>query len=538
MYSNSCGNVVLPQKKAVIRRTYRLQKGIANMKVIEITSTKEPKTFFKLAAYCRVSSDSADQLHSFATQIRYYTDYAKKHNEYELIDIYADEGLTGTCMNKRDEFNRMIRDCQKGRIDRIIVKSVSRFARNTKELLMVIRMLKGIGISIYFEEQGIDTDKMNTEMILTFPGMVAQQESETISGNMRWSYKKRMESGEFNSCNAAYGYKLVDGQLVINEPEAEVVRKIFDLYLQGIGKQAIANFLNDNNVPRRYSQTKWYIFTVDYILNNERYMGDALLQKSYTTGTLPYKKKRNKGELPQYYVENSNPPIVCREVFQAAKELQQSRAINKSSKEAYPLSGVLRCPDCGHTFRRQIVNGETYWICSYKSSGRTQCSNNRVREDAIYNTFNIMMRKLSANRQHLIGTLIHQLEESQLRSSDTKDKIYQIDKDIADLSAKNHVIARLHTKGILNDTEHSAQSSNITHKLNSLRIERRKKLSEDENDMLIDTLKELDNILSEYLPSIDFNEDLFQQVVTSITVISCAELRFTIMGDINFREKI
>ena len=258
------------------------------MNVTDITAKSEkPTARIRLAAYCRVSSDSADQLHSFAAQIRYFKDYERKHPEYKLIDIYADEGLSGTCLEKRDEQNRLIRDCKKGRIDRIIVKSVSRFARNTQELLAMIRALKEIGVSIYFEEQDIDTDKLNMEMIITFPGMAAQQESEAISGNMRWSYKKRMESGDFNCCTPAYGYDQIDGQLVINQEEANVVRRIFDMYLRGMSMQSIASELAAKEIPRKYGYQKWSYMTIRYILNNERYIGDALLQKTYTTDTLP-----------------------------------------------------------------------------------------------------------------------------------------------------------------------------------------------------------------------------------------------------------
>ena len=176
-------------------------------------------------------------------------------------------------MDKRDDLHRMIRDCKKGLIDRIIVKSVSRFARNTQGLLATIRFLKDIGVSIYFEEQGIDTDKLNSEMIVTFPGMAAQQESESISGNMRWSYKKRMESGDFNCCAPAYGFDLVGGNLVINETEAAVVRRIFSMYLQGYGKQAIANKLNEESVPRRHGIKTWYAFGIDYIKPSSRSSG-------------------------------------------------------------------------------------------------------------------------------------------------------------------------------------------------------------------------------------------------------------------------
>lgn len=223
------------------------------MKITEITTVKQQiATKIRLAAYCRVSSDSTDQLHSFAAQIRYYSEYTKANPEYELVGIYADEGLTGTEMKKRDELNRLLKDCQKGKIDRIIVKSVSRFARNTEELLVTLRLLKDFNVCVYFEEQGIDTDKLNMEMIVTFPGMAAQQESVNISGNMRWSYQKRMQSGEFNCTCPAYGYRLVKGEMTIEETEAIVVRRIFNLYLQGLGTQAIANILNDEVVPRRY----------------------------------------------------------------------------------------------------------------------------------------------------------------------------------------------------------------------------------------------------------------------------------------------
>ena len=336
MFPYPCGIVVLPKGKN--KRKERKQ-----MNIFDITNEViKAEQLIRLAAYCRVSSDSEDQLHSFAAQIRHYKDYEKKHPQYKLVDIYADEGLTGTSMEKRDDLQRLIRDYKKGLIDRIIVKSVSRFARNTEKLLTTLRMLKELNVSVYFEEQDIDTDKLNMEMIVAFPGMAAQKESENISGNMRWSYKKRMESGEFNCCAPAYGFNLKDGQLEINEKEAEVVRRIFSMYLDGMGKQKIANILNRENIPRRYGQKAWYGFTIHYILNNERYMGDTLLQKSYTTETIPFRKIMNHGEKTQYYVENANPAIVSRETYNAAQALQKTRLPqNKRNYGGYCLSNML-----------------------------------------------------------------------------------------------------------------------------------------------------------------------------------------------------
>ena len=508
------------------------------MTVTDISRKPDTPKVIRLVAYCRVSSNSADQLHSFAAQIRYYKDYERKNPQYKLVDVYADEGLSGTDMKKRDELNRLIRDCKLGKIDRIITKSVSRFARNTQELLVALRSLKEMGVSIYFEEQDIDSNKMNMEMLVTFPGMVAQQESVNISDHVRWSYQKRMESGEFN-CNApAYGFEMVNGQLVVKEDEAAVIRRIFDLYLQGVGKQSIANILNAEGVPRRYGHEKWYHTAIDYIIKNERYMGDALLQKEYTTDTLPFRKKRNHGEKTQYYVENSNPPIVSQEVFQAAQRLQDSRTTTAKREHNSPLSGILRCPDCGNTFRRQLLRGTVYWMCSDKAAGATNCQSRRVRENAVYDTFCLMVDKLSAHRQDLLGTLICRLELMQNRGRESQERIRQIDKQIADLSAQNLVVARLHTNGVLNATDFAAQSSVISNRINALRLDRKKALADDEDDELIDTLKSLDDTLAEYVPDTLFDPQLFEQVVQSITVMDNAWLTFHLIGGLVLTEQI
>ncbi len=262
-------------------------------------------------------------------------DYESKHPEYRLVDIYADEGITGTSVEKRDELNRLIHDCKKGKIDRVVVKSVSRLARNTEELLATLRMFRDIGVTVYFEEQGIDTEKLNSEMIVTFPGMAAQQESMSISGNIRWSYQKRMESGEFNTNFPAYGYRLNQGRLEIYEPEAEVVRHIFTLYLQGNGAIRITQILKNEGIPNRQGNPKWGPNTIRYILKNERYMGDARLQKQYTTDTLPFKLKHNHGDRPQYYVENSNPAIISREIFGTVQKIMEERTETLPQKYEY-----------------------------------------------------------------------------------------------------------------------------------------------------------------------------------------------------------
>ncbi len=238
--------------------------------VVTITPSIIPKSILRVAAYCRVSSDSSDQLHSFAAQVQHYTKFISDNERMELADIYADEGITGTKTANRDDFNRLIADCKKGKIDRVITKSVSRFARNTADSLMYARLLKEYGVSILFEKENIDTAYMSSELLLALSGAKAQEESISISKNMRWSIKNRMKAGTFIASHTAYGYKLVNGEYVIDESEAKIVKLIFKSFLSGMGKKSIADMLNNMDIPKRIDGVPWQISTVEYILTNER----------------------------------------------------------------------------------------------------------------------------------------------------------------------------------------------------------------------------------------------------------------------------
>lgn len=511
------------------------------MRITEITptiQTKEEK--LRLAAYCRVSSDSDDQLHSFAAQIRYYTDYTKRNPKYELVDVYADEGITGTEMGKRDELNRLLRDCKRGKIDRIITKSVSRFARNTEELLVTLRLLKELSVSVFFEEQGIDTNQLNAEMIVTFPGMVAQKESETISGNLRWSIQKRMARGEFVCPHVAYGYRLINKKVVVYEPEAEVVRRIYHLYLQGMGIQQISNLLESEGLerPMRNGKKFWGRGTISYILQNECYTGDAVLQKKYTTDCLPYRQKRNRGEKTKYLVENYCPAIISVETFNAVQKLIAEKRGKDATIRNYILSKKMRCPDCGRTFRRQVANEKAYWCCSQWAISSSKCQSRRLREDMVYDAFTAMTYKLKVYRKTIIGDLIKRLEYLQDRTSENIERIRQIDKEIADLSAQNLVVTRLHTSGVIDTVEYTKQTSLIGNKINALRIERRKKLNESEGDMQLDELKNLNEIVEERCLKVDFDEELFEDIVEKIIVDDSSKITFHLIGGLTLTEEI
>ena len=248
----------------------------------------------RVAAYARVSSSSEDQLNSYRVQNQYYSELISSNPDWEMVDIYADEGITGTSVEKREDFQRMMQDCRKGKIDRILVKSISRFARNTKDCLAAVRELKELGVSVQFEEQGIDTSKVSSEMVTAIMASLAQKGSESISGNVQWGYQKRMESGKFNTCKAPYGFTLHEGKLSIIEDEAAVVRFIFQLYLNGLNGYEIANTLSQQEIPPGREMGTWKDSSIYYILKNERYAGKAMVGKSYSTTTFPHKKSEIK----------------------------------------------------------------------------------------------------------------------------------------------------------------------------------------------------------------------------------------------------
>ena len=493
----------------------------------------------RVAAYARVSSSSEDQLNSYRAQTRYYSELISGNPDWEMVDIYADEGITGTSTEKREDFQRMMNDCRTGKIDCILVKSISRFARNTKDCLAAVRELKELGVSVRFEEQGIDTTKLSAEMILTMPGVVAQQESMSISENMRWSYRKRMERGEFNCCTPAYGFRRIDKILVIFEKEARVVRWMFRLALRGFGRQSIANLLTAARIPSPSGTDSWSYSTVDYILRNPRYMGDAILQGRYTTQTLPFKRKVNKGELPKYYVENANPAIVTREVFEAVQILlDQRRSDSYAPRNRYPLSGILYCPDCGKKFRRQTTSGKAYWLCAARASGKTNCRSIRFPEERLEETFTLLLHKLRDNRESLIEPLIRKTEELYRRNHAYTAEIQSIDKEVADLAAQNHLVVQLYNQEMLSTEDYRRRVHTLNQNILELRRKRSKLLYGAEESRHLSELQQLREILKNSEDGWAFNPELFLDLVQRIQVETSESLTFEILGSIPLRERL
>ena len=333
---------------------------IPNVKVINPTITEDKESKIRVAAYCRVSTNSEDQKNSLMAQMRYYENFLSDSETEILVSVYADEGITGTRMDKREEFQRMLKDCRRGKIDRIIVKSISRFARNTKDCLSVLRELKELGISVMFEKENIDTANITDEIMVTIMGGLAQEESSSISKNVRWSIRSKMKNGTVKFHSAPLGYDLYEGNLIINKREAEIVKSIYKMFLSGMGYDSICRELNESKVIKNDKGTKWLSASVRYILTNEKYIGDSLWQKNYNT-SMPYRKVRNKGELEKYYKNNTHEAIITREEFEKVQELiEQRKHPNKNLINNYPLSKKIYCGKCGSLFKRRYINEHYY----------------------------------------------------------------------------------------------------------------------------------------------------------------------------------
>ncbi len=360
--------------------------------VIQPTITEEKSRMIRCAAYCRVSSDSEDQLNSFMTQLKYYENFLADSKTETLINVYADEGVTGTREDKREDFQRMMSNCRKGKIDRIYTKSISRFARNTKDCLKNIRELKSLGITVFFEKENIDTANMPDEMMITIMGSLAQEESVSISQNMRWSVQKRMQNGTYVLPHTPYGYRMENKKLIIVEEEAKIIWFIYDCYLNGSGIGTIANLLNKQS-DKVINKKEWSYLSVRYILMNEKYTGNSLWHKTCTTTVLPYKTIINNGYEEKYYAENTHDAIIPQEQFDKVQQLMSSRSF-EVKKCICPLSQKIYCGECGTMFRIKHINGNTYWECRNHNTSAKNCSIKQIAEQRFYNAFIALHNKL------------------------------------------------------------------------------------------------------------------------------------------------
>lgn len=416
-------------------------------------SKEKNKPKLKVAAYCRVSTDNEEQLGSYETQVNHYKDYINKNDEWEFAGIYADEGISGTNTKKRTGFNEMINDCMNGLIDIIITKSISRFARNTLDCLKYVRQLKEKNIAIIFEKENINTLGASGELLLTIMASLAQQESQSMSQNIQLGYQFRFQNGEvFVNTNNFLGYdKDENGKLVINEEQAKIVRRIFREFLDGASFAQIGKNLEKDGIETVTGCKTWCISSVSNILKNEKYAGDALLQKTITLDFMNKKRIKNDGSKTQYYVTDDHEAIIPREVFNEVQE-EIARRRNISTKHTgarskhsglYALGGICTCTLCGDTYRRIKVynteNSHAVWRCSTrKVKGPTYCQSPTVQERDLHRAVIKSLNQVLNNSSEIKAQLINNLEQVI-----AKDNSTELEKINAKLYDKQTQLAKL-----------------------------------------------------------------------------------------------
>ncbi|MBY5006206.1 recombinase family protein [Streptococcus suis] len=373
----------------------------------------------KVAAYCRVSTDQEEQLSSYENQVNYYREFISKHEDYELVDIYADEGISATNTKKRDAFNRLIQDCRVGKVDRILVKSISRFTRNTLDCIKYVRELKELGVGVTFEKENIDSLDSKGEVLLTILSSLAQDESRSISENATWGIRKKFERGEVRVNTTKFmGYdKDESGRLIINPQQAETVKFIYEKFLEGYSPESIAKYLNDNEIPGWTGKANWYPSAIQKMLQNEKYKGDALLQKTFTVDFLTKKRVQNDGQVNQYYVENSHEAIIDKDTWELVQlELARRKAFREEhllkfyimQNDDNPFTTKVFCAECGSAFGRKnwtTSRGKRkVWQCNnrYRVKGQIGCQNNHIDEETLEKAFMKAVELLQENRTDVV----------------------------------------------------------------------------------------------------------------------------------------
>lgn len=492
----------------------RIQRGAKHA-----TVTK-PK--IRVAAYCRVSTDTDEQATSYEAQIQHYTDFIKKNDEWEFAGIYADDGITGTNTKKREEFNRMIEDCMAGKIDMIITKSISRFARNTLDCLKYIRQLKDENIPVFFEKENINTMDSKGEVLLTIMASLAQQESQSLSQNVKLGIQYRYQQGQVQvNHNRFLGYtKDENKKLVIVPEEADVVRRIYYEYLEGKSLRQIGDGLEESGILTAAGMAKWRPETIKKILQNEKYIGDALLQKTYTVDFLTKKRVKNNGIVPQYYVENSHDAIIPRALYMQVQEEMLRRANLKSGEKnkkrayssKYALTGLVCCSKCGDVYRRIQWNNRgkhsTVWRCCTRvEHGPSECAADTIQETDLYEAVRNAINQTLGYKETFLLTL--QMNIEAVITGGCDDVIANIDHRLENLQME--LLKRVHAKQDYDD---------IADAIDELREEKQNvQLQDAEREGMKMRMEEMIAFLKEQPAEIlEYDENLVRRLIHKITV--------------------
>ena len=497
----------------------------------------------RVAAYCRVSTEEEEQQSSYEAQCTYYTDKIMTNPEWTMAGIFADEGISGTSTKNRDDFNRMIRRCRQKKIDLILTKSISRFARNTLDSLKYIRALKGMGIGIIFEKENINTLETDTELIITFMSAFAQSESESISANVRWGKRQAMKEGKASvNFKKLYGYYLDDeGNPQVNSDQAEAIRSIYDQYLQGASLRMIKLSLEGKAVPNPAGGAKLDISQIRSILGNEKYCGDVLMQKTFTQDCINKKVIKNTGQLPMYLIQNNHPAIVSREIYQAvqAEKTRRSASASPSKKMSstgrscyaskFALSERLVCGECGTLYRRCTWkrNGKTriVWRCvSRLDYGAKYCHQSPTMDEeplqwAIMTAINSVMDSKE--------TICRQITEAAVEETgilpDSTMTLGEINRRLEELEAEFNILLQQPDSAVKN----AARFGSIANEMASLKEQREKvaaRLRKDQTVQLhVHTMKAALDGMSHHMQQWD--EEMVRQLVHTVKVISADHIK-------------
>lgn len=483
---------------------------------------KEEKPKLRVAAYCRVSTDSDEQATSYETQIEHYTSFIQKNPEWELAGIFADDGISGTNTKKREEFNRMIDECMAGKIDMIITKSISRFARNTLDCLKYIRELKSKNIPVFFEKENINTMDSKGEVLLTIMASLAQQKSQSLSQNVKLGLQYRYQQGLVQvNHNRFLGYtKDEDGRLVIVPEEAEIVKRIYREYLEGASLAQIGDGLEADGILTGAGKKQWLATTIKKILSNEKYIGDALLQKTYTVDFLSKKRVKNNGIVPQYYVENSHEPIIPREIYMRVQEEMARRANLHSGEKRkkrvysskYALSSIVYCPKCGEIYRRIAWNNRgkhsTVWRCCIRvEHGPKGCDAPTIQESVLQNGVAKAINEVFGNSSAFLPILEENMQA--VIGNDVESRFAEIDRRLKELQQE-----------LLKQANAKKDYTELADEIYALREQRQNVLAaEAEQDGRRQRMEEMKKLLEEQADiPLEYDEQLVRRLVEKVTV--------------------
>lgn len=427
-----------------------------NIRVIEAQKPSVKKKKLRVAAYCRVSTDNTDQLESLETQKSHYESLIQLHTEWENAGLYYDTGITGTKADIREGLQNLLTACRIGKVDLILVKSISRLSRNTTDCLSIVRELINIGVTIFFEKENINTAEMESELILSILSSMAEEESASISKNEKWSVQRRMAAGIYKMPYVPYGYKRDNnGDMIIEPNEAGVVRYIFNAVLAGQGTDAIAAALSDQHIPTRKGGN-WSGSTVRDIIANEKYTGDALFQKTYTDDT--FRRHSNHGEVKTYLVSEHHEPIISRETYERANTLIRQRSKEKGIvkengkyQNRFAFSGKIICGICGGKYKRRIHShgAEVAWVCNTHIEDIRRCSAKYVRDDVLKAAFVTMLNKLIFSRKLILKPLYDTLRADS--TDDSIKRMQELQQLLEKNSEKKHTLRQLRAQDIIDN---------------------------------------------------------------------------------------